>query len=130
MISDLIQFLKGRTRGVVKLFKSEMEKASTEKNFETAAVLRDRIKDIAAMTESQRVVSPKKDNVDVIGTFGEKNQWVISLLMIRDGKLIDIKNILMKGIKTDGQNELIKRFIVDYYDRTFDFPREIYLPVD
>lgn len=127
MISDLVRFLKGQTKSVAKLFKEEMKRASAEKNFEVAAVLRDRIRDINQMTESQRVVSTKKEDVDVIGVHGENKEWVVSLLAIREGKLIDIKNVLMKGEKVKDGQSLLDYFMVDYYQRTTDFPRSIYI---
>lgn len=127
MIIDLVKFLRGQTKSVTRLFKKEMKRAAEEKNFETAAILRDRIVDINKMTESQRVVSTSKDDIDVLGYYGEDKEWVVSLLSIREGKLIDIKNVLMKGRNLHKGESLLKYFMVDYYQRTTDFPREIYI---
>jgi len=128
MIADLIHFLKGQTSSVIKLFRHEMGQAAAERNFEGAAILRDRVRDIEAMTESQRVVSSKREDVDVIGVYGEDKEWVVSLAVVREGKLIDLKNVMMAGERLPDGRELIDYFMVDYYQRTMDWPRRIYLP--
>ncbi len=127
MIDDLKKFLRGNSSGVVKLFKGTMERASEEKNYEQAAILRDRIRDIDQITEGQRVVSTKKDNIDVIGLFGEAKKWIVSLIVVRSGKMIDVKNVEVSGSKDNDKKEVLARFVIDYYERSQDIPKVVYL---
>lgn len=129
MIRDLKFFLKGKTAGVVQIFKTAMQEAANNKNYEQAAILRDRIRDIALIVEGQKVVSPKKIDVDVVGYFGEKKKWVVSVLIVREGKIIDIRNFRTGSEKDGDPSEILSRFVADYYSRTRDFPKIVYLPV-
>jgi excinuclease ABC subunit C len=130
MITDLKSFLRGKSAGVIRLFKESMIEAAENKNFEQAAILRDRIDDIGKITEAQNVVMPEKIDVDAIGFYGEKGKWELSVLIIRDGKMIDVRTMSAGTIGEISMDELIARFVVDYYEKSLDVPKYIYLPVE
>ena len=130
MISDLKKFLRGNAHHVIDIFKNAMKEAANEKNYEQAAILRDRIRDINQIVEGQKVVSPKKIDVDVVGYYGQKNKWVVTLLVVRDGKIVDIRNMQAVSYRGEDLPEMFARFVVDYYARTQDYPKYVYLPLE
>ncbi|MBU0647848.1 excinuclease ABC subunit UvrC [Patescibacteria group bacterium] len=125
MIEDFVAFMRGRTGKVMKMFTMEMKRESKAKNFEKAAGLRDRIEEVQRIVAKQKVITPTRESADVIGIYGEKSDKLVGLLMIRDGKMIDLKFFVVKG---ESNSDIIMTFVLDYYANTLDYPKYILLP--
>ncbi|HPN67653.1 MAG TPA: excinuclease ABC subunit UvrC [bacterium] len=129
MIADLKSFLRGKSGGILKLFRQAMNEAAKKKQYEQAAVIRDKIQDMQTILEGQNVVMPKKIDADVIGLYGEKHKWEAAILIIRDGKMIDVKSLTLGAVNDSLPSEVVARLLIDYYDKSVELPQYIYLPV-
>lgn len=125
MINDFISFMKGRSQAVEDFFQMEMNKAAERKDFEQAAWIRDRLKQLKKMMVKQTVVTPSQEDIDAISYYGQKNKGVASILIIRSGKLMDIKFFDLK-INGEVAGIILNRIIIDYYQLTDDWPGKIY----
>ncbi len=128
MIKNLMQFLRGDVEPVVQDLQQQMQAAAKARNFEQAALLRDRIRDITRLIERQKIVSRPNVSMDVIAYVPDKTEGYINLFVVRFGKLLGKENFAIKTGAEASQSEIFSSFIKRYYDRTQSFPKEILVP--
>ncbi len=113
IVNEAIKFLKGDTKKVEKILLEKMEIASNNENYETALLLRDRLRMLDKM--KSKVITSLSSLVDYdvfsLTTSGEFSSMCV--LVIRGGKLqgvqtFDILNFL-------SENEAYTQFIMQYY---------------
>ena len=126
IVNEAIRFLKGDTKRVEEILKSKMELAAKNENFETALILRDRLKMLDKL--QSRVITSLGSLVDYdvfnLVTSGEYSAMCV--LNIRGGKLqgvrtFDILNYL-------DENEAYTQFIMQYYNINPLIVDEIIMP--
>ena len=118
LIKNVELFLSGKRKELIKTLKKEMENASNNFEFEKALLYRNSINDIEKTMEKQSVVFKSTSiNYDYIGISNSSNLICISILQIRQGRLINKKDFSFSQIlqnKTD-INEIIESTIREYY---------------
>ena len=102
-----------------------MSHASELLQFEKAAILRDQIHAIEAVTERQKIVSQKNNDADVIALANDTREAWVELFKIRKGKLIGRDHFLMEGAYFENESGLIEQFIQQFYETTTDVPKSI-----
>ena len=126
IVNEAIRFLKGDTKRVEEILRAKMEMASKNENFETALLLRDRLKMLDKL--KSRVITSLGSLVDYdvfnLVTSGEFSAMCV--LNIRGGKLqgvrtFDILNYL-------DESEAYTQFIMQYYNTHPLIVDEIILP--
>ncbi len=128
MISDLCDFLNGRTEAIVKRIGQEMEVASTELRFEKAAALRDQLEAIESVVERQRVVSTDYVDSDVIAMARSEREACVQIFFIRGGKLIGREYFMMENTAGTPDAGVMAEFIKQFYDQAANVPPEVLLP--
>lgn len=127
MIDRIASFLSGKYEEIVKELKQEMMKAASDKRFEIAAKLRDRIFSIEKiMTQNQSATDTEAVSRDVIGFVTDFGKSFFNLFQVRDGKLIGQETFVLS--EADSPEEVLSAFLTEYYSRATDFPKEILLP--
>ncbi len=104
--------LEGRSEELIKEFYSLMDKFSSNKEFEKAAVYRDRI---SALREIQRTqsIAGFKENRDAIHISYTKNKVKVGVSSVNQGWVTGHKNfILDEGID---EGDILERFITYHY---------------
>ncbi len=126
LVSQVELFLSGRQSELLKKIKSEMERYASIEQFERAAKLRDSYLDLQKTLERQKVVFENtKLNQDVISTIHEDGILAITILLIREGRLIDKKDFTYFDENED-TTELFKTFFREYYSNLMlEFPDKI-----
>lgn len=126
LVSQVELFLSGRQTELLKKIKLEMEKFAAEEQFERAAKMRDSYLDLQKTLERQKVVFENtKLNEDVISIVHEDGILAITILLIREGRLIDKKDFTYFDELGD-TNELFKMFFREYYSNLqLEFPDKI-----
>ena len=66
-INQVVMFMEGKTRAVVKELKTNMEQSSRKLEYERASIFRDQITAIKKITENQKVFSIRGNNQDGLG---------------------------------------------------------------
>jgi excinuclease ABC subunit C len=128
-------FLKGDVKTVKKQLESEMKAASQKKLFEKAARLRNQLHALTMVENKQSVIIPKKVAWDVIGLDKLNNDICVTLMKVRDGKLMDKENFTYRdpdlqkssGSTENYRSEVLEKFLEDYYTQSSDAPQKIYL---
>ncbi len=114
IVNDAIKFLKGDTEKVEQILKQKMETASANQNFETALILRDRLKMLYKMKDKVITSLGNLVDYDVFSLTTSGDFSAMCVLVVRGGKLqgvqtFDILNFLEK-------TEAYTQFIMQYYN--------------
>ena len=130
VINKIIDFLEGRYQTVLSELKEQMYQAAKNKLFEHAAKLRDKIQSIQSLFEYQIINSTNHQNTDIINYYQQDTQLYFNVFQIREGKLIDQQNTILKSPSDiQGESAKISAFLQNFYLDNNDIPKEILLPV-
>jgi len=130
MIRQVCLFLEGRQGELAERLKREMEEAAEKREYEKAAVLRDRLRHVQAIMEKQKVVSETPEDLDVFGIAQDRTGSVVQVFQVREGKLVGREYFILPEGEESSLSEVLEEFITRYYDGSAFIPKEILLPVD
>ena len=128
IVKEVILLLKGRTSDLIRKVKQEMITSADNENYETAAVLRDKIFALEKTVEKQVVVSADFMDRDVIGIASSNELSLITILIVRGGFLLGTRNFTFSETLST-PSEIIGIFIRQYYEKEPFIPREILTPL-
>ena len=119
-------FLSGKSNELIEKIKEQMNEYSERQEYEKAARLRDSYLDLEKTLERQKVVYENtKLNEDVISLLQADGIFAITVLMIREGRLIDKKDFTFE-VEGNEKDEFFKTFFRDYYSNlALEFPDRI-----
>jgi len=133
-IDQIIGFFEGKYEIVLENLKKEMMKAASEKKFESAAAIRDKISSIEEILQKQDVSAPDHQNSDVINFAKFNERLFFNLFQVREGKLINQENFefVSKGDQSgiNTADNALKAFIEQYYEKATDIPKEVLIPAE
>lgn len=127
-------FLKGRSRKLMKDLKEKMMLAADEEKFEVAARMRDSITSIKSIMSKQTVVndSSEKDQ-DIVSYFGDERGVLVETLHVRAGRVIGYRPHFLPNIDPNSPDEdpreWLASFLNQYYEDNF-IPDEVLLNTD
>lgn len=124
-VEHTVLFLEGKNQLVMDELSSQMETASTELDFEKAALIRDKIISLRRVQERQYVSSEQGD-LDVLAAEIRDGTAVVEVCFIRGGRSLGNKSYFPKGSSDSKPEELLSAFIPQYYLGK-DVPSEILL---
>ena len=126
-IDHAVEFLRGRTKGILSHLEEEMRKASENLDFERAAEYRDYIMAAKALSEKQRVVLQDTKDVDLILVARGAKQRHVVLFFVRDGKLSGRETYDLQSMEEDSSDEIVAAFLKQHYSQSIHLPKEILL---
>ncbi len=126
IIDEVILFLKGEKKELLKKLEDRMHVLSEEMKFEEAAKIRDRIFRLQRAFESQKVVAPELGDIDVIGYFRYGDDIAINVLFVRSGTLIGARDFFLERVLTSDDSEMMHSFIELFYAKEI-IPPEVIL---
>ena len=120
-LKKVVNFLNGNDDEIEKVLLEKMISASNQENFERAIELREALKMVAKL--KQRVVAnlPKNVDKDVIAYVTDGLSGVVTIMVIRGGKILGIQNYVQSDID---ECETVSNFITQYYQNMLP-PSEI-----
>ena len=131
IINKIDLFFQGKYSTIVKNLKREMAEAAMNEEYEKAAVIRDQIASIEEIMEKQFVDLVDDDlDQDVIAIAPGKNEVVVIIMPIRNGKIVGRDDFLMSGSQYDSSSEVLFAFIQQYYGYNRHIPKQILLDED
>ena len=129
MISDLMDFLNGQSEAITERLQQQMEKAAEEMRFETAAVLRDRLKAIQSIMERQKIVfATDYMDSDVLAMARSNGEACVQVFFIRGGKLIGREYFILEGTEDEDNSEIMEQFVTQFYTEAATIPEQVMLP--
>ena len=129
LVAQVELFLSGKQNELIKRIKEQMEEYSKTEQFEKAAKMRDSYLDLQKTLEHQKVVyENNRLNEDIIATMYEEGIFAITILLIREGRLIDKKDFTY-FVENEDKIEFFKTFFQEYYSNLMlEFPDRIVSP--
>ncbi|HXI46743.1 MAG TPA: excinuclease ABC subunit UvrC, partial [Candidatus Acidoferrales bacterium] len=128
-IEQVELFLEGRQESLVKALRSEMAGASDRQEYERAATIRDKVRSIERTMESQKMAAFARTDLDLLGLARRDNQAAVQLFVIRGGKAIGRDVFLLDVPRGTADAEIVSGFLLQYYGRATNVPREIAVPM-
>ncbi|MBZ0294902.1 MAG: excinuclease ABC subunit UvrC [Anaerolineae bacterium] len=128
MIEELMSVLNGHSEEVVARLDVEMNQAAEGLDFERAASLRDQLKAIEFITQRHKAVGNNLTDHDIIALARDKNDAVVQILFVRNGKLIGSDSHVLEGTEDETDAEVLQEFIKRFYDEAPEIPRDVILP--
>lgn len=125
-------FLQGKSPEIIQNLIQKMELAAESLEFEKAAELRDQIEHLRHVQESQSAESGRYD-IDVVALIISSGVVVVSMLLIRKGRILGHKNYYPKMSLDLSEQEMLETFISQYYvgqALTRDLPKEVVLSAE
>ncbi|MEX1254218.1 MAG: excinuclease ABC subunit UvrC [Dehalococcoidia bacterium] len=129
VIRQTIMFLEGRTDEVVRALRTQMDASSEALEFERAASLRDQLRAIERVTETQTVASTKPADEDVFGLARTDTEAMVQALFVRGRKLVATDHFTLDGAKDEPDAEVLASFLKQFYGSATYIPKRILLPV-
>jgi excinuclease ABC subunit C len=116
LVREATDFLSGKSQAVKQLLAGEMEKASGELEFETAAVYRDRLAALSAI-QSQQGINPRTvDEADVFAIHQEGGYFCVEVFFFRTGQNWGNRAYFPRAEKSFTPEEVLSSFLAQFYD--------------
>src|SRR4029079_6595133 len=116
LVREANDFLSGRSHAVKELLAGEMEKASTELAFETAALYRDRLAALSAI-QSQQGINPRTvEEADVFAIHQEGGYFCVEVFFFRTGQNWGNRAYFPRAEKSFTPEEVLGSFLAQFYD--------------
>ncbi|MFY9323441.1 MAG: excinuclease ABC subunit UvrC [Syntrophomonadaceae bacterium] len=125
MVEQIIAFMEGDSREVLKAKEAEMKEAAHNLEFEKAARLRDQINAIRKISEIQKVHLQSPWNLDLIGIIVGEKDSLASVFKIRSGKIMAKDTFWLNRPTGQDEGELMAQFLRRYYTDNEDIPKEL-----
>lgn len=124
IIDEIIDFLNGDTAKVRRLLTDRMNECASKMDFEGAIDARDKI-DMIKKSETYILTNlTKSANFDVFTINSIDELIAINQTIIRNGKTIVDKNILVDSIEEEDLSETLSKFLAQYYESN-SIPNEL-----
>jgi excinuclease ABC subunit C len=116
LVREANDFLSGRSHLVKKELAGEMEKASAELEFETAALYRDRLAALSAI-QSQQGINPRTvEEADVFAIHQEGGYSCVEVFFFRTGQNWGNRAYFPRAEKSFTSEEVLASFLAQFYD--------------
>lgn len=122
-------FLRGDMGGVKRDLQEQMLEASENLRFETAALLRDRLRALERLYDKQQVVGAPGEEFDILSLYEDEESACLCVLYVRDGAIFDSEYIAV-GSDTIVDGDAVTALICELYTRREYLPAEICVGYD
>ncbi len=126
LVKEAIDFLEGKNTKLQEELSQQMNEASERMDYETALVLRDRIRALASVQRGNNVEYADIKSVDMIALVRKNNLVCIQVFFIRSGQNCGNAPYFPKQIEDADDNEILEAFLSSFYSSHIP-PKEIVL---
>ena len=126
-VKSIKEFFKGNVEEVKDILTKQMKAYASNLAFEEAGKIRDRILSLDKLFSKQSVSNISDErNIDVFYKHSISGVTGITQIFVRSGKMIGVSTHFFDSI----EDELLERFIMQFYSNTRQFPEYIALAGD
>ncbi len=124
---EAISLLEGNYKGLVRELEAKMLEASEDLQFERAALLRDRMRAVAALGERQKVVAGSFADLDTLAFVQGQTKGCVVVLHYLGGALQDKEYTVIDGATSEDAGEVLGAFLKQYYALRQSVPKTVLL---
>ena len=128
-VRDAERFLKGKSTNIQRQLAEQMQQASDEFEFESAAALRDRIRALTQVQSSQGINPKGVTEADIIALYLENGQACVQVFFIRANQNWGNQDYYPRVGDDIEECEVLEAFLGQFYDSKMP-PRHIILSHD
>jgi len=129
-VRQLVAFLEGRDRHVVAELDEDMQQLSSDLEFEAAATLRDRIRQLETTIAHSRSLAGLEGDTDVCGLVRDGEEACGVVLRVRGGRILTTHHFLMRDRWEQELDAFQAQLLREYYPRAGDVPPLVLLSHD
>ncbi len=134
IVQNVMLFLQGKTKELIKHERHLMEEAAEALQFEEAAKHRDRMNTLMALqTQQQLDQGTGTGDYDILSLSCAEDQAVVQIFRVRAGTVVGRDHFFLTNADGAGEQQMMASFIMEYYGGGQLIPRELYcsvLPTD
>lgn len=116
LVREANAFLDGKSRNVHKQLADEMDQASHALDFERAAIYRDRLAALSAITTTQGINPRTIEEADVFAVHQEGGYTCVEVFFFRTGQNWGNRAYFPKADRALGAGEVLSAFLAQFYD--------------
>ncbi|OYW53399.1 MAG: excinuclease ABC subunit C, partial [Rhodobacterales bacterium 12-65-15] len=116
MVADATRFLEGKTTSIQADLAKAMTEASAQMEFERAAALRDRIKALTQVQQTQGINPQGVPEADVVALYLEHGQACVQVFFIRANQSWGNRDFYPKTGAGAEEAEIMEAFLTQFYD--------------
>lgn len=125
MIDEVLNFLSGKYKEVIKKLQEDMLMASEDLQFEKAAQLRDQIMAIEKIEQKQTATLSSMLDQDIIAFAKNPEDTLIQIYFVRQGKLVGREHFYLQGTEDETIEDVFRDFVVQFYANATFVPKEV-----
>jgi excinuclease ABC subunit C len=130
MIEEVLIFLDGNAREVVRRVRSRMDAAADALRYEQAAELRDMLAKLERLEEPTVVMEVEGGDRDVVGFARDGEDASVVTMRIRGGKLLARDHRLLSNIEGEPDAAILSAYLSQSYAGTAERAAELLVPFD
>ena len=128
-INSIKDILKGNLSDVKKYLFDLMAKYAKEMDFESAAIIKEKIDIIAHYQSKSTIVSSSINNVDVYSIIEREDDIGVNYLRVAAGSIIQVHSLEIKRKLDETLEEILALAIIDIRQKMFSNSTEILVPI-
>ncbi|ADQ39877.1 excinuclease ABC, C subunit [Caldicellulosiruptor acetigenus I77R1B] len=123
LVDRAVKVLSGKGDEIVEELKAKMFEYAENLMFEKAQEIKNKLSSLEQIITKQKVVYADDRSEDVINFAKDDTHIAIVVLIIRNGKLINKEEFVLKA-----EEDTFERFLEQYYSDVVSLPKEIIIP--
>jgi excinuclease ABC subunit C len=128
MVTDVVEFLEGRTQDVRVRVREAMLEASARQDFERAREMRDALRWLDRLEEPPAVEVMGTGDADVIGYARDGDDAVGVHIRVRGGRVVGRDHRFLEGVEEEEDSAVLSAFLVRYYVPAESRARRLVVP--
>lgn len=124
-VKKALHFLNGNYTPILKELEEKMQQAAEEMEFEKAIEYRELLGSVKKIAQKQKITNSDMEDKDVIAMAKDREDAVVQVFFIRDGRLIGRDHFCLHIAADDKKEEILAAFVKQFYAGTPYIPREI-----
>lgn len=126
MVDEILSFLSSSDNKLIDKLHDKMMDYSRNLDYENAADIRDRIKNLEYLKERQLISDPEaRDDKDIIALAKGLDEVLIQIFFFRNGKIIGREHYMIRDYYNDSYEEIFSSFLKQFYIGASYIPKEI-----
>lgn len=125
MIKQVVKILRGKINDLISELKQQMADFALNMQFERAAELRDKIKELEVYSSKQKIITTDFKDRDIFAIAYLNKDCICTIFNIRSGKLIGKKELRVTLEISDEISNIYESLVKLYYQMPVEIPEEI-----
>jgi len=125
MMDGVISFLNGDYKQVLAGLKKDMMDAAEKMQYERAAVIRDRIRDVEGLLEKQIAIRTDRAEQDIIALAQDGLDAMVQVVYVRGGRMIGGDHFALPREGSEEPGDVLASFLTQYYEDGNLIPRNV-----